>query len=417
MNKTTKSLAASGAALTLAAPMSSALGALEDSVSFGAWFNYEYVNDNKADENVGGDIDYPSFNIYVNHHPDDTPWFLDAELRIGEGSFQSFSGDDREWGFKELAVGRSYGEAWTMRLGKTEVPFTYSRFNFWPGERMARGFGDQYNPGLRLDYDPSGSAFDMSLMFIKSQNWGDDTTSQDDGAKIGYDVNSLGQHWGSNETYRKVNTLVGDFGITTGDFRHGLSVQAGQLATQEGVYNDITPDDPSTIDGGDETETHWAAGLYTEGSVEALELAGQVVHFDQGDLGDLYASDTEDDKGRAPANEEFEPGEVTSFETRGEGQMAMLSAGYNAGDFFNYADLSMRFPDSDLDQDDTTDLVLGSRYDYGPGWIYAEFTLTNLTQEDTPVSFQEDAPVSQGGFYTTSGDRQETVHLTMDYYF
>ncbi|MCG5528992.1 MULTISPECIES: hypothetical protein [Halorhodospira] len=391
MNNKTKSLVLSGAAVALATPMSSAL-ALDDVLSFGAWVNYTYDVDNDANEDRAGDLDLPAGIIYANHEHGD--WFFDSELRFGTGSFQSFSGDDREWGFKELAIGRHYGEEWTMTVGKTEVPFTYSRFNFWPGERLARGFGDQYNPGIRFDFDPANNPMDMSFMFIKSQNWGTDTTSQDDGAGVG----AIGQHWGSNDTYHKINTLVADLGFTQGDFRHGASLQAGQLANQE-----FSDDDEVWVAGADETETHWAAGLYTEGTIGAWDLAGQLVHYDQGD------TDSFDDTTQA-ARAAGGGTDPEDFTTQGSGQVMMLSAGFNAGDWYHYGDLTGRSPDSDLERDDDTyDLVLGSRYNYGPGWIYAEVQLENITDQEDGLTGHE----NDDGEYEFT----QSVHLTMDYYF
>ena len=370
MNNKTKSLVLSGAAVALATPMSSAL-ALDDVLSFGAWVNYTYNVDNDASEDRLGDIDFPAFIIYANHEHGD--WFFDSELRYGSGSFQDFSGPNNEgdvqqsWGFKELAFGRHYGEEWTMTLGLTDVPFTTSRINFWPGERMTSGFGDQENVGIRFDHQPVNAAWDMSLMFAKSQNWGTDTTSQDDGTLA---------HWGKNEnpymeydedTYHKINTLIGDFGVTQGDFRHGVSVQAGQLA-------DI--DDPS------ETETHFALGVYTEGSVGDLDVQGQFVHYDQGDVNDLS----------------------NDYDTQGAGQVGSLGIGSAFGNWYTYGDLSARFPDSDRVNDDTQmDLVLGASYDYGPGWIYPEILLENITDEEDGA----------GG----SDEFSQTISLTMDYYF
>ncbi|MCG5533046.1 hypothetical protein LRF89_06275 [Halorhodospira sp. 9621] len=389
MNNKTKSLVLSGAAVALATPMSSAL-ALDDVVGFGAWFNYNYDVDSDASEDRYGDLDFESFNIYANHQHGD--WFFDGEVRLGAGSFQvSGAGEDADQaadrnviGIKELAIGRHYGEEWTMTVGKTEVPFTYSRFNFWPGERLASGFGDQYNPGIRFDFDPVNNPMDMSFMYIKSQNWGTDTTSLDDG--------TLG-HWGSNDTYHKINTLVADLGFTQGDFRYGASLQAGQLANQN-----IEDDSGNEITAAEEIETHWAAGLYTEGTVGAWDLAGQLVHYDQGDIDEFYSgldnAGIDDDEW---------------FETQGSGQVMMLSAGFNAGDWYHYGDLTGRSPDSDFDNlDDTYDLVLGTRYNYGPGWIYAELQLDNITGEDDGITGDGDA-----------GDRDSTqaVYLTMDYYF
>ncbi|MBK1733815.1 hypothetical protein CKO15_00670 [Halorhodospira abdelmalekii] len=395
-----KSLIATGVAAALSMPMASAL-ALEESISLGMWANYTYDVDSDASEDRLGDVGLPALILYVNHEHNE--WFFNAETRFGEGSFQSFSGDDdRYWGFKELAVGRHIGETMTLTVGKTEVPFTYSRFNFWPGERLIRGFGDQYNVGARLDVDPQGP-LDMSFMFIKSQNWGSDTTSMDDGAGVGdpglFRAGAVGQHWGSNDTYQKVNTVVGDFGFTAGGFRTGLSLQAGQLVNQDPLVDPVTGEVLTGV--GEESETHFAAGLYTEGTVASLDLGAQFVAYDQGDV-DAFMQEGYD------------------FTTQGSGQAMMLSAGLNdLGNWYPYADLTWRSPDSDINDvlddfgvgvnfDDTFDLVLGTTYNYGPGWIYAEVLLENLTDEENGLTGN---PTADGMEFT------QTFSLTMDYYF
>lgn len=388
MQKHTKRIITTGAALALAAPMSSVMAALEDSVSFGTWFNYTYDNDSEADQDTLGEVDYPSFNIYVNHHPEDSVWFFDAELRIGSGSFQSFSGDDREWGFKELAVGRELNEQWTMTLGKTRVPFGWKTINFWPGARMLSGFDDQMNVGLRLDSETSGP-MDASYMLVKSQNWGSDTTSQDDGTLGHWGFNSAYDSDNENDdntlagsqlnnTYRKINTLVGDWGYTAGNTRYALSAQVGQLVDQGDT---------------DATETHYAATLYTEGSYGAFDLNTKFVHYDQGDPSDL-------------ADEANRSDDPATYDTQGQGQIVAISGGYQAGNWYNYVDWNMRMPDEDRASgtDDTMDAVVGTRYNYGPGWIYTEVLVSNLTEEKDPVMGLED-------------ETREVVNLTVDYYF
>ncbi|MBK1730144.1 hypothetical protein CKO14_12280 [Halorhodospira halophila] len=158
-----------------------------------------------------------------------------------------------------------------------------------------------------------------------------------------------------------MNTLVGDFGFTTGDFRHGVSVQAGQLADQDDT---------------DEIEGHYAAGLYSEGTVGALDLSAQFVHYDLD--------------------------EVDGDVTQGSGQKAMVNVGTDVGSWYTYSDLSMSMPDSDIADDDQIDLVLGGRYNYGPGNIYVEVLLENLTDDED---------------VETNDEFSQSIDLTMDYYF
>lgn len=390
---------AAGAAAALLLPVGPAT-AWTDAVGFGMWLNYEYNNDTDTSghDDTYGDANFESFNIYADHTHND--WFFTGEVRFGAGSFQGTgipdaanqAADRNVVGIKQLAIGRHLDEAWTVELGKTAVPFTWSRINFWPGERLTSGFGDQRNLGVKLSGDPEGPV-DMSFMFIKNQNFGTDTTSLDDGSL---------SHWGTNNTYRKLNTLVADFGYTIGATRFGVSVQGGQLANQSGSDElDDAGEAEGALGDAEETESHWAVGVYTEGRYGPVDLKAQAVHYDQ----DQFDEGVLDPDG-------FQEGL-----TKGEGQVVGVSAGYDATPWYTYFDWTMRFQDSELagatndqrffGEDRTMDLVLGSRYDYGPGWFYAELLLTNLTQEDDPA----------GGFYAREGKRNEVLFLTADYYF
>lgn len=367
------SSAAAATALALALPASPAL-ALEDSVAIGTWLNYTLPEDH----NTGGNADYEALILYMNHEADD--WYFDGEARFGSGSFQTFSGNVGEdpqsaIGIKQLAVGTDLGENWALEIGKTRVPFTRSRMNFWPGERMTSGFGDQRNLGVKLMGNNPDSPLDMNFMFVKNQNFGSDTTSLDDG--------TLGQ-WGSNDTYNKVNTLVADFGFRiTPERRIGLSVQSGQLANQAGSGG-ADAGDKDHLAYGEETVGHTAVGLYSQCRNGPFETGFQFVSYDQ---------------------EAFDDDVIDGGNTRGTGQAFSIAAAWAEGEQWRpYFDLSMRMPDSDLDQDDTTDLVLGARYNYGPGWFYFETLTQNLTEEEAPVA-------------GTSEETDTTLMLTMDYYF
>ncbi len=372
------STTAAATALALALPVSPAL-ALGDSVTIGTWLNYTL---NDGNEKVGGDANYEALILYMNHEADD--WYFDGEVRFGSGSFQTFSGNAGEdpqsaIGIKQLSIGHHLSDSWAVEVGKTQVPFTRSRTNFWPGERMTSGFGDQRNLGVKLMGDDPDSPMDMSFMFVKSQNFGTDTTSLDDGTL---------RQWGANDTYTKVNTLVADFGFEfLPNRRIGLSLQAGQLANQ------AESDEDDDLAFGDETVGHTAVALYSQCQHGPLETGFQFVHYDQ----EHFDDDVIDDAGE--------------YNTMGTGQALHLTMAYNGGERLRpYMDLSMRMPDSDLRNDDgnayddTTDLVLGASYNYGPGWFYFETLTQNLTEEEAPVA-------------GTSEEMDTTLMLTMDYYF
>jgi hypothetical protein len=223
---------------------------------------------------------------------------------------------------------------------------------------------------VKLMGDNPDSPLDMNFMFVKNQNFGSDTTSLDDG--------TLGQ-WGSNDTYNKVNTLVADFGFRiTPERRIGLSVQSGQLANQAGS------DAADALEYGEETVAHTAVGLYSRCHNGPFETGFQFVSYDQEAFGDDV---------------------IDGGNTKGTGQAFSIAAAWAEGERWRpYFDLSMRMPDDDLDQDDTTDLVLGANYNYGPGWFYFETLTQNLTKEETPVA-------------GTSEETDTTLMVTMDYYF
>lgn len=387
MNRTTKRLLTAGTAIAFAVPMSSAL-ALQDSVMIGGWLNYTYDNEN---DEVGGDIDFESVNLYLNHHPDDSDWFFDSEIRFGEGSFQTFSGgagsDGKSAiGLKEFAVGYRFSDETTLRIGKVERPFAWARLNFWPGARQASGFDDSYHAGARVDFDPQGP-LDYSFMFAKNQNFGSDTTSLDDGTF---------SFWGTEDGYRMINTGVFDVGYDMNHTRVGFSAMAGQLTNQA----DARIGGETIETEGDETESHYAVGLYTEGNYGGIDFNTKFIHYDLDQFTD--PDDAVDD----------------DFLTPGDGQVIGISAGYQAGSMYYLADLTRRMPDSDANglglvgesdgTDDTTDLVLGGIWNFGPGNVYTEVVFTNITEEDDPT----------GQFSgLQAGERNEQLQVTIDYYF
>ncbi|MBK1733807.1 hypothetical protein CKO15_00620 [Halorhodospira abdelmalekii] len=374
-------------------------------MQYGAWLAYEYSYAKTAAGERSGGQGYDSLVLALDHRSARSPWSLRGEVRLSTGAISgaAISGADsgpgantgqsaelwRYLGIKELVVGHQLTDSWRLELGKARVPFTWSRFNFWPGERMASGFGAQYNLGVRLLGGLPG-AWESRWMLIHGPGFRDDSQPLDDHTLA---------HWGSLSEvygYRKSYTAVGDLGYwlvssraADSATRLGVSLQGGRLQDRES---------------GGERRSHWAVAVYSEGRYGRFDLATKAIHYDQGRS--LYPVA---DDGPVP----LAWGRPDRFYERGHGrgQIAAVSLGARWADWYPYVDWSSRWPDraSRTGGERTMDLVLGTRYRYGPGQLYLELLLANLNRADDPVA---------DGLYTRpGGGRSEALFISADYYF
>lgn len=338
--------------------------AAESNLSVGVWATYELIKDNETDEETHGAIKDEALIIYADGaaEPGEGSWLYSAELRIGPGSFtdpaNNSTGD--EFTLHKAWVGFKLDEKTTLRVGKSQVPFGWKTVNFWPGDILLAGFGDQMDVGLKLSGDRDN--YDFDLAYYHADDWGEDSTDT---------VDDNG-HWGSSTTYRKVQTLVGNALWDVADGQQlGLSVQAGRL-------QDLT-------------------GLSTDNEVDGRHQAW--VAYYQATRGPFTAKASYIDMSRdLPDNHVINAGLAETIEN----QRLVAEFGYRRDNWFFYIDASMAKADtSGSDVDDIYSIAPGFSYDYGPGWIYVEL-------------------LSQDGFVDRNGQVQEgdfdALYISLDFY-
>ena len=333
------------------------------SLSAGVWANYRYVRDDDRDEESWGDIADEALILYADGHAgDDGHWSYSAELRIGPGSFtdpaNNSTGDS--YALHKAWVGWQVHDTTTLRFGKSQVPFGWKTVNFWPGDILLAGYGDQMDVGVKLSSSTGPWRYDLA--YYHADDWGERSTDT---------VDDNG-HWGSSNTFRKVQTLVanGAFEFAQGQ-RLAVSVQTGQL-------QDLS--NPATVD-----------------AVDGDHL-GYVLWY-HGQFGDAYAK-----LAYIGMERELPTAyrESAGLPQRIENTRLAAELGYRSGDWFFYLDASLAEPDTAGNSADRVSAYApGLSYHYGPGWIYVE-----MLSQDGFVD--RDGQIGEGDF--------DALYLSVDFY-
>ena len=206
--------------------------AAETSLSAGVWANYRYVNDNERDQATLGDIADEALILYADGQADgedEGNWSYSAELRIGPGSFTDPANNSTGDSFTlhKAWIGFDLGPG-TLKIGKSQVPFAWKTVNFWPGDGLQAGYGDQMDVGAK--WESGGEAIAYQLAYYHADDWGETSTDT---------VDDNG-HWGSSTTYRKVQTVVGNVDVPVlQDHTLSFSVQAGRLQDLSTATQDV----------------------------------------------------------------------------------------------------------------------------------------------------------------------------------
>lgn len=331
-------------------------------VSGGIWFNYAYETDSDRDEESLGTLGDEAVILYFDDQREGSPISLSAEVRYGPGSFTRSSSNSTgdNFGLHKAWIGYQLNEESSLKLGKSQVPFGWKNSNFWPGDTLMGGYGDQMDVGIK--YTAMRDGLNYNLAYYHADDWGKTSTdTMDDNG-----------HWGSSTTYRKVQTLVADaaFNVSSGQ-QVGASVQAGKLQDLTGV--DIS----NPVDG-----NHSALAVYYKGEFDQLGVKGQYT-VTKRSLPDDYAT------------------AISLDEVKND--RAALELSWTQGNYFFYLDANWAMPNTDGNNADTVAAyVPGVSYNYGPGWVYLEY----LTQ---------DGGIDANGM-VTEGD-YEAIYATIDYYF
>ncbi|RYV00860.1 hypothetical protein SOPP22_18860 [Shewanella sp. OPT22] len=328
-------------------------------ISGGVWFNYENV---KHDKDSNGNLGNEAFVLYADGKADKDKgnWSYSAELRVGPGSFtdvdNNSTGDNvtlhKAW------IGFDLSENNKILIGKSQVPFGWKTINFWPGDMLEAGYGDQMDTGVKLISSVKG--VDVNLAYFLADDWGKTST----------DTTDDNRHWGSSTSYRKIKTGVVDVQYPlTEHQRIGASIQSGKL---------------------EDLISNQADGKH---SAWALYYLGQ--------FGNFYTKAEYIDAQRTLPESYVQQQNLTVSEIKN--QRLAFEMGYKWDEWNFYVDMTQAKPDTEGSTADTvTAWAPGITYNYGPGWIYLEYL-------DQNGYVDRNGQVFEGDFAAT--------YLSFDFYF
>ena len=370
-------------AASVAAPASASTA-----ISGGIWLNYQNVIKDKdftdaeqRDQATLGDVNSEALILYIDHQQEDSDWQLSAEWRTGPGSFSdgahNSTGDFS--GFHKLWVGYNFSETRKVVIGKSQVPFGWATINFWPGDMALGGYADQMDVGVKFSDKIDSISYDLAWYI--SDDFGETST----------DTMDDNNHWGGGQStasvYRKVNTAVANVGYDLSASQTiGASFQQGELqettSVNIGTDDTVDPADDSTF-GGHNAWDVWYTGTYGN-----LGVMAQVMGTQRDGL----------DKVGAGADK------VKTLRQA-------LTLSYATGPFNYYIEYTGASSDTDLNKaSDMVAFAPGVSYNYGPGWIYAEY-LTQTNYIDLNGDVADNGDVKNTDFEFSA------LYLTVDYYF
>src|SRR5690606_8473834 len=151
----------------------------------GVWMNYRYIPDSDFqgvcvaddfDRETGGTLGDPALILYADDQGRYGPTRFAAQVRFGKGSFTDpdNNGTGDYLAFKEAWVGRELANGMLVRVGKMAVPFGYKTVNFWPGDLLQGGYGDQMDVGLNASGDYRSLSY--ALAYFHADDFGETST-------------------------------------------------------------------------------------------------------------------------------------------------------------------------------------------------------------------------------------------------
>ena len=339
-------------------------------ISAGLWFNYSYLPGEATNSDTMGSLGDEAFIVYIDDadtsgdkNRGERRWQYSAEIRFGPGSFtdrdNNSSGDN--FAIHKAWAKYAFADGLSLTAGKSAVPFGWKTTNFWPGDMLLGGYGDQMDVGLA--FGDQRFLVDYKLAYLLADDWGTRSTdSLDDNG-----------HWGSSNTYRKLNTLVTDAQLPVGTTHIiGFSAQHGEL-------QDLS----ESADGGDTTTgDHQAWVAYYKGKHENAYLNLQWL------------------KANRSLPSQYRKGANLGKEIKSD--RAALTIGYQHKRWNVYLDASYAKQMSGADRQKGSAIAPGFSYQYGAGWIYVEY-------------------LNQNGFIDRNGGIKagsfDALYVSADYYF
>lgn len=367
----------------LTAPASAWAGAR---FSGGVWWVYGYIDESDfaapafsdaLDAETGGNFSDPAMVVYADDGDSYGRWHFSAEARLGRGSFtdprHNASGDFV--GIHEAWIGYDFHNGLILRVGKHQVPFGWKTANFWPGDLLQGGYGDQMDPGFKLS-DQQG-AFRYDLAYYHQDDWGEDSTdTMDDNG-----------HWGGSDTWRKIKTGVVNLDWTPDEVNTlGVSWQSGRM--QDLVP--LTNDNPAASN---DNGRHNALDLHY--LYEGRRFTGKYRYIrarrDFSGMDAFMKSSAPPRSHALPVDDEVET------------ERHVVHLGWKHNRWRYVLEASTASSDTEGNPADRVRAwTPGVRYNYGPGWLYLEY-------------------LSQNGDIDRNGDVYEadfrSVYVAMDFYF
>lgn len=337
-------------------------------LSAGVWWVYQNASEGDGD----GEFADPALIVYADDDGSHGPWGFSAEMRIGTGSFTNPASNNSGDNFTMHKAWISYqlDENHLIKLGKSQVPFGWKTSNFWPGDMLQGGYGDQMDVGAKLTGQTAGIHYDVAYY------------TQDDWGKTSTDTVDDNGHWGSAasgaETYRKGKTLVLNADVPFGNGHTlGLSLQQGELEDLTAFANT----GKVKADG-----EHRALDLHYYFSYNNFNFKYRFVDV----MRDFSELDACVAALRCP-NAEI------------ENQRHAVHLDYAQGKWLYYLEATAASTDTRGNfSGDVKAFAPGLSYNYGPGWLYLEY----LWQDGFINSFGD---VGEGDF--------RSLYLSFDFYF
>ena len=365
------------AASAVCTPITATAGA---ELSAGVWWVYQNVTDSDfnatsfnedLDNETGGNFADPALILYADDDGSHGPWHFSAETRIGTGSFTSAANNNSGDNFTvhKAWIGYDLTEETSLKIGKSQVPFGWKTANFWPGDGLQGGYGDQMDVGLKLSGDAGAIHYDAA--YYHQDDWGEDSTDT---------VDDNG-HWGSSATYRKIKT-----GVLNVDWNF-LEHHTVGASAQYGRMQDLVPVAAGNPSASNDEGVHQAYDLHYMFEMDNWSAKYRFISVER----DFDGMDALLASADAPVDDKI------------ENQRHVVEVGYNHNNWFYYVDAGVASTDTTgNDADDVQFIAPGVRYQYGPGWIYFEYL-----QSDGDIN-------AYGDVYESDFD---AVYVAFDFYF
>lgn len=365
------------AATAVCTPITATAGA---ELSAGVWWVYQNVTNSDfnstsfnedLDNETGGNFADPALILYADDDGSHGPWHFSAETRIGTGSFTSPANNNSGDNFTlhKAWIGYDLTEDASLKLGKSQVPFGWKTTNFWPGDGLQGGYGDQMDVGLKLSGDAGAIHYDAA--YYHQDDWGEDSTDT---------VDDNG-HWGTSATYRKIKTGVLNVDWTFLE-HHTIGASA-----QYGRMQDLVPVVAGNPSASNDEGSHQAYDLHYMFEMDNWTAKYRFISVER----DFDGMDALLASADAPVDDKI------------ENQRHVVEVGYNHNNWFYYVDAGVASTDTTGNNaDDVQFIAPGIRYQYGPGWIYFEYL-----QSDGDIN-------AYGDVYESDFD---AAYVAFDFYF